>query len=62
MIGPYKTTSGVTYFNPESIASIVYDAANDNTHVHICSGTIFTMKQTQSEFTMLRKRIQNVSE
>ena len=62
MIGPYRTTSGVTYFNAKSISCLVYDAANDNTHVHVCSGSIFTMKQTQSEFKIFRERVENASE
>ena len=58
MKGPYRTASGITYFNPESIASIVFDSINDNTHVHLCSGTIFTLKQSQSEFQLLRKELE----
>ena len=57
MKGPYRTASGITYFNAESIAALVYDGINDNTHVHLCSGTIFTLKQSQSEFQLLRKEL-----
>jgi len=57
MKGPYRTVSGITYFNPESIAAMVFDPMHDDTHVHMCSGTIFTLKQTQSEFQMLRKEL-----
>ena len=59
MKGPYRTASGITYFNPESIAALVYDGINDNTHVHLCSGTIFTLKQSQSEFQLLRKELED---
>jgi hypothetical protein len=58
MKGPYRTVSGTfTYFDPKSIAAIVFDAMNDNTHIHLSSGTIFTIKQSQSEFQSLRKEM-----
>jgi len=57
MKGAYRTSSGITYFNPESIAALVFDPINDNTNVHLCSGTIFTIKQSQSEFQAFRKEL-----
>ena len=62
-IGPYQVTchlkhetlSGITYFNGIEIAAMVFDPLNDETFVHMASGTIFTMKQSQSEFKAFRK-------
>lgn len=54
-VGPYQTTSGITYFNAIKIAAMVFDPLNDETHVHMASGTIFTMKQSQSEFNAFMK-------
>ena len=57
MKGPYRTSSGITYLEPNNIAALVFDPQNDNTHIHLCSGTIFTLKQSQSEFQSLRKEL-----
>ena len=54
-IGPYQTSSGITYFNGIEIAAMVFDPLNDETYVHMASGTIFTIKQSQSEFNAFRK-------
>jgi len=57
MKGPYRTSSGITYLEPKNIAALVFDPQHDDTHIHLCSGTIFSIKQTQAEFQILRKEL-----